>query len=86
MDVDVDSLRIQNEHDVSPDDFESSEPPRKRARRCAVAAFVRPGQRVYPQSAYVGSPAHTRGISAKSENEVLATFLVSPIFNEIRGP
>jgi hypothetical protein len=80
MDVDVDSLQTQDEHDVSSYDFESSQPPRKRARRCAVAAFVSPGQRVYPQSAYFGSPAHTRSISAKPENEVLSDFLVLPFW------
>lgn len=56
-----------------------SSPPCKRPRLRAVASHVRPGERVYPESAYVGSRAHARAMSAKPESEVLSNFLVFPL-------
>jgi len=44
----------------------------------AVASFIRAGERVHPRSAYVGSPSHARGQTAKPEAEVLQSFLVAP--------
>jgi hypothetical protein len=70
------------------DDMDPSSPPSgeqtpqlrqtngKRARARAVASFVRPGERVNPSSAYVGSAAHTLAQTAKSEPQVLQSFLV----------
>ena len=64
---------------MATSDAEDVEPARKRRRR-TVASFVRPGQRVYPQSAYVGSPAWERAQAAKPEREVLSSFLVPLVF------
>ena len=66
---------LDDEESVAASDSENSEPARKRSRK-TVASFVRRGQRVYPQSAYVGSPAYERASTVKSERDVLSRFLV----------
>ena len=50
--------------------------PRKRARLSGVVSHVRPGQKVHPDSAYVGTPMHHLAITAKPEFEVLSAFIV----------
>jgi len=66
---------IDEAEPVATSDTECFEPARKRCRKTMVS-FVRPGQRVHPQSAYVGSPAWERARTAKPEREVLSNFLV----------
>jgi hypothetical protein len=68
----------------SLDDASEAEPPKKRCRR-TVAAYVRPGQRVYPQSAYFGSPAYKRAVAAKTEREVLERYLVEAWLCAVNG-
>ena len=60
----------------SSSDIDSPSPPCKRARLRGVVSHVRPGQKVHPCSAYVGTPAHDLAITAKPEFEVLSAFLV----------
>lgn len=63
----------------SSSDIDSPSPPCQRARLRGVVSHVRPGQKVHPNSAYVGTPAHDLAITAKPEFEVLSTFLVLPL-------
>jgi len=57
----------------------------KSGRGRAVASHIRCGERVHPESAYVGSKAFERAVNARPENEVLASFLVlrplAPLFS-----
>ena len=77
--LEFESLNMEDEKSAGDSDTDNSEPTGKRCRR-TVASFVRQGQRVYPQSAYVGSPAYERARTAKPEREVLSDFLVLYIF------
>ena len=45
---------------------------------CAVASHIRPSQKVYPDSAYFGTTAFNRALTAKPEEEILNAFLVIP--------
>jgi len=64
--------------EFSSSDIDSPCLPRKRARLRGVVSHVRQGQKVHPDSAYVGTPAHDLAIIAKPESEVLSSFLVPP--------
>jgi hypothetical protein len=59
-----------------PSSSDIDSPPCKHARLRGVASHVRQGQKVHPYSAYVGTPAHDIAITAKSEFEVLSSFIV----------
>lgn len=72
------SLILDEVESIATSDAEDFEPARKR-RRKTVVSFVRPGQRVYPQSAYVGSSAWERAQTGKPEREVLSSFLVPKV-------
>lgn len=48
----------------------------KRPRLRAVASHVRPGEKVHPDSAYVGTKAYACIQKAKPEEQVLQMFLV----------
>ena len=65
--------------EYSSSDIDSPSPPRKRARLRSVVSHVRPGQKVHPYSAYVGTRAHNFAITAKPEFEVLSAFIVPPM-------
>src|SRR5579859_3991232 len=73
-----DSISQGREESLVSVDTDDAKPPQKRCRR-TVAAYVRPGQRVYPQSAYFGSPTYERAMTAKTEREVLERYLVEAL-------
>jgi len=53
--------------------------PTKRVR--AIGSFVRSGQRVHPASAYWGTPAHSRAVNARREEDVIRDFLVAHVLS-----
>ena len=68
--------QLEEDNIPSFSDYEEPSPPRKSVPRRVVASIVNPGNRDHPQSAYHGSPAHTRASTAKPEKQVIAEFLV----------
>src|SRR5438477_4017307 len=73
-----DSISQEREESIFSVEADDAVPPQKRCRR-TVAAYVRPGQRVYPQSAYFGSPSYERAMTAKTEREVFERYLVEAL-------
>jgi len=65
--------------EFSCSDMDSPSPPRKRARLRGLVSHVRSGQKVHPDSAYVGTLAHDLAMTAKPESEILSKFLVPPL-------
>jgi hypothetical protein len=77
--IDLDTDPFDTEDDsLYPTDTENNGPPRKRACLRAVASHIRQGQKVHPDSAYVGTPSFNRAFTAKPESDVLRAFLVYP--------
>lgn len=75
--IDTDMYPVDiDDDDSSSSDIGIASPPQKRACLRAVVSHVRPGERVHPDSAYVGTEAHNRALTAKPESEVLKQFLV----------
>ena len=70
----LESEEGEEKYDTSSDSEVAIERPRKRAR--AVISHVRECQRVHPSSVYHGTDAHSKGLHARSEREILNDFLV----------
>jgi hypothetical protein len=75
IDLDTDPFNTEDDSLYSID-TDNNGPPRKRAHLRAVASHIRQGQKVYPDSAYVGTSSFNRALTAKPESDVLQAFLV----------
>jgi hypothetical protein len=79
LDPQLDPVNWEDDSSESLFSDVDSASPRKRARLCSVVSHVRPGQKVHPDSAYVGTSMHDLAITAKPEFEVLSAFIVLPL-------
>ena len=49
----------------------------KHSKPRVVISHITPGERVHPESAYLGTKNYDRAVAAKPESEVLKNFLVN---------